>query len=355
MIANQNLIEFPVFGSSSVRQQPDEAKYSAGFVNADVLPYEWTNWLFNKSSAAATELNKGVRSIEAELNNVVTGAGLTPAEGTDTQVKSAITAMIEGKTGNLANLQTTAKNNLVAAQNEVNANLNAHAEETGTGAHGATEAATASQIMARDSNGKAYAKTGATADNPVITKTDELANFTTLYNALFPVGFVYTQYPGCKSPTELNMPGTWEELKFGGAFFRSVGGNAKPFTDPFEVTWSNSGKTATFNNGFPTGLEVGDILIIDDEYREVATVSGNVVTIATAFTGYAEKTTVIIGQKDMFKNHAHAVAAVWQAADGAYDLRRSSYRGSAKEPTTSVGGIETRPLNITSRLWKRIN
>ena len=29
---------------------------------------------------------------------------------------------------------------------------------------------------------------------------------------MLPVGFVYTQYPGTLSPTQLNLPGTWQEL-----------------------------------------------------------------------------------------------------------------------------------------------
>ena len=45
----------------------------------------------------------------------------------------------------------------------------------------------------------------------------------------FPIGYVYTQYPTKKSPTELGFAGTWTPFDYAGDFFRSEGGDASAF------------------------------------------------------------------------------------------------------------------------------
>lgn len=234
-----------------------------------------------------------------------------------------------------------------------------HIEKTGTNAHGGTTAATADQIMVRDSSGKAYGKTSASSANPTLSKTDELVNFTALYNALFPVGFVYTQYPGQKSPSDMKMPGTWTEIKFGGAFFRSVGGNAKSFTSSFACSVSGDGLTVTFTSK-PTSsqLAAGDILIYDSQYRTVSSynASTGVAVVSSAFTNPTNITTVIIGQSDLIKAHTHNADYVSCgngttyviAAGGDYGMR-----GLATLSTKSTGGTESRPCNLTVKVWKR--
>jgi hypothetical protein len=94
MIPTQTLSEFPEFGNSSTKVKPDDTKYSAGFVNADVVPYEWVNYLHNKASVGITDLNSGVSSIEKELNAVVTAGGATPSESSNNQVLNAIKYLI---------------------------------------------------------------------------------------------------------------------------------------------------------------------------------------------------------------------------------------------------------------------
>lgn len=48
---------------------------------------------------------------------------------------------------------------------------------------------------------------------------------------VFPIGYVYTQYPGKDSPATLNFKGTWTNISatFAGNFFRTEGGNASAF------------------------------------------------------------------------------------------------------------------------------
>ena len=92
MIPTQSLETFPVFGDNATKVQPDNggAKYSNGFQQSDVLPAEWLNWEWNKASSAVTALNAGVSSVESELNNVLTEAGISPSGSATNQVYKAI-------------------------------------------------------------------------------------------------------------------------------------------------------------------------------------------------------------------------------------------------------------------------
>ena len=94
MIQTQQFEGFPVFGDNSSKSQPEAAIYSNGFAPADVLPAEYYNWLTNKASVGITDLNRGLSSVEEELNNVVTAGGATPTEETSDQVITAIKYLI---------------------------------------------------------------------------------------------------------------------------------------------------------------------------------------------------------------------------------------------------------------------
>ena len=93
MIPTQTLETYPIFGSNGTKVQPGDAKMAAGFQQADVLPAEWMNWEWNKNSRLITELQEGVESIETEINNLLTGVGITPAEATTNQLLTAIKKM----------------------------------------------------------------------------------------------------------------------------------------------------------------------------------------------------------------------------------------------------------------------
>ena len=123
MTPKQTFINFPEFANNGTKTKPDDAKYAQGFLPADVLPAEWTNYFFHGSTKGVTDLNAGVTSIEDELINILTAAGIEPATATKNQIVSAIQTLITNKTGTLTNLTTAAKNNLVAALNEVKGGL----------------------------------------------------------------------------------------------------------------------------------------------------------------------------------------------------------------------------------------
>lgn len=95
MTPTQIMVNFPTFGANSTKLQPESAKYSAGFQEADVLPHEWLNWFLNKSSDGVSTLNAGLLSVEQEINSVLTAAGMS-ADITETdQLKDAIEYLIQ--------------------------------------------------------------------------------------------------------------------------------------------------------------------------------------------------------------------------------------------------------------------
>ena len=136
-----------------------------------------------------------------------------------------------------------------------------------------------------------------------------------------PVNATYTQYPQCKSPQEIWFLATWEELNYGGAFFRASGGNADAFIDE----------------------------------------SGVLVAQADMVKGHTHSVSVSGG------NHTHGVYGGDEAGSGGYigDSPRANYIGSAgigysgnlsmSGTATSSNNEENRPLNYTIRIWKRIS
>lgn len=63
-------------------------------------------------------------------------------------------------------------------------------------------------------------------------------------DTIYPIGYVYWQLPGKDSPIDLNFFGTWENIsdEFPGDFFRAEGGNASTFesgeqSDAFQGHW----------------------------------------------------------------------------------------------------------------------
>ena len=118
MIETQNFDKYPVFGEAASKTAPDAAKYSAGFLPADVLPAEWLNWAWAKNSKGISDLNAGVTAMEAEINAVLDSGGIVP-DNTAKQLIAAIKTIILQQTGTLTNLHTANKETIVAACNEL--------------------------------------------------------------------------------------------------------------------------------------------------------------------------------------------------------------------------------------------
>ncbi|MBQ5876179.1 MAG: hypothetical protein IIW71_00100 [Treponema sp.] len=119
-------------------------------------------------------------------------------------------------------------------------------------------------------------------------------------NTSVPVNFVYTQFPLMPTPDKIFV-GDWEDVShlYAGLFLRVAGGEATAFENMQEVL-TQSDTTITFadNHGITT-----QCLLIDTstgERRAVTAVSGNTVTINSAFS--TNLTTVLIGQNEGLPN-----------------------------------------------------
>ena len=284
----------------------------------------------------------------------------------------------------------------------------------------------ANKVAMRDSSG--HVKTAAsTANNDAINRsefaTSAGAMAKMMFNYVWPVGSVYTQYPGQKSPTELwGDFSTWQELDYGGAFFRAKGGNASAFEEYKTVSGMN-GTTITIN---AHGLTVGSVLY-DKENNEARVITAitdaNNVVVNAAFSS-SSITNLLITQNSQNLEHSHTTnsltnnsgtaitntggmsahanngsfrvfninqsnrSGVVTGADGTTftdDASHSNNQGMPgignfstymsqdyygyhiiklnvshthdmqhKHGTTSNGGIESRPNNLTCKIWARI-
>ena len=90
MIPQQTFENYPVFGDNATKVKPDDAKYAAGFQQADVLPAEWMNWAWNKNTQGINELQTGLTSVEAEIGNVLANRNITPDGTVATQLLAAL-------------------------------------------------------------------------------------------------------------------------------------------------------------------------------------------------------------------------------------------------------------------------
>lgn len=78
MTPTQDFENYPEFANAGQKSQPNDAKYSAGFIPSDVLPAEWMNWFLNGATKGVTALNTGVKSVEQEINTVLESRSVTP-------------------------------------------------------------------------------------------------------------------------------------------------------------------------------------------------------------------------------------------------------------------------------------
>ena len=195
---------------------------------------------------------------------------------------------------------------------------------------------------AAHSNESEYAqKIGTSASHPAIgsksvpvyinsdgmpTPCDKLE---TLY-CPFPVGATYTQYPAQKSPIELWTETTWELLDYGGAFFRSTGGNADNF------------------------VESGALVAQEDmiKYHESNEMSKN------ATGGFRGNNTESFGSE--FHSGYGNISISGSSGVVGKDIVQRGGRDTVTinvQHTHSYGNenvnIETRPKNFTCCIWKR--
>jgi hypothetical protein len=196
------------------------------------------------------------------------------------------------------------------------------------------------------------------------------------FDILHPRGECYTQYPGQKNPNQLwGLYSTWEELNYAGSFFRAAGGNA----EAFEASKYVSGISGTTININAHGLNVGSVLY-DKENNEaryvVSVIDVNNVVVNAAFSS-SNLTNVLIGQYDTFQGHFHFPVGLKGntyggmnpfpvAMSGTVGVQMTNDDGGSTSSIYAKNAVsddingtprignETRPTNLTIRVWKRI-
>ena len=164
----------------------------------------------------------------------------------------------------------------------------------------------ANKVAMRDSSG--HVKTAASTTNDDAVNRGELVNanamFMLIFNQIIRIGFTYTQYPGMESPMDMwGDFSTWVVIDYGGAFFRSEGGNASPFEASKTVS-GMSGTSITIN---AHGLTVGSVLYdrVHNEARVITAITNaNVVVVNAAFSS-SSITNVLITQNSANLKHKH--------------------------------------------------
>lgn len=210
------------------------------------------------------------------------------------------------------------------------------------------------------------------------------------FDIAWPIGVTYTQYPGQKDPNELwGQYSTWEELNYGGAFFRAKGGNASAFEEIKTVS-AISGTTITINSH---GLTVGSVLYDKDnnEARVVTSITNsNKVVVDAAFSSSSLTTVYATQNQGTAKNglsasfsgsagtvsvsggnHTHQMPHATNSGGSTGYMGGSSpdwrdvyvsYSGNLSmsgtfTPSGSVSvsssNSETRPVNFTMKVWVR--
>lgn len=99
----------PTFGGSSSKSAPSGAwSYTTGYTSGQALPAEHLNYFFGDMTANLNTIQTNQTNIAAELDYVLTSAGITPSGASTTQVKQSLDLLY-------APLATAQFNNIVTS------------------------------------------------------------------------------------------------------------------------------------------------------------------------------------------------------------------------------------------------
>lgn len=198
-----------------------------------------------------------------------------------------------------------------------------------------------------------------------ITKTVKVSSIEDVY----PVGFVYVQYPQRKTPSELFPMLTWQEIDYSGAFFRASGTNAAPFitssgtlttqpqgTSTASLSISKSGSVygnaqGVYNSYYTLkhshGAYAGNALHAGDYYSYGANGFSYGIYNAHWHVGYTsagDPNNPAGDAQNMY--HRHSLTFTPSVSNNLSFAWSSEHDG--------VTDSETRPSNYTIRIWKRV-
>lgn len=122
MTPNPSYLSLPVFGSGASLVVPIPGVYTGGYLPGQLLPAEYENWLLNRITTNGLASQTSVASMNAELVNLLTQAGLSPNSGDSTQVYAALQALYLGKTAQAADSALLGGQNSAFYRNSGNQN-----------------------------------------------------------------------------------------------------------------------------------------------------------------------------------------------------------------------------------------
>lgn len=200
----------------------------------------------------------------------------------------------------------------------------------------------------------------------LVNSVKQITNLTrclkmTSIDEIYPLGFVYVQYPQKKAPSTLFPTLSWQEIYYSGAFFRASGTGAAPFI-------ISSGTLSPQ----PQGTSTTDLSITKNGsvYGNSQTVANSLVTVGHGHSpvrlgsgseaGSYTSHYAFFGSPSYFsQNDTGYTSSSSDPNDPQYMWHGHSYTftpsvGNDLSFSFSSTDTETRPVNYTIKLWKRV-
>lgn len=172
-----------------------------------------------------------------------------------------------------------------------------------------------------------------------------------VFNMNYPIGFTYVQFPQQASPNELwGNISTWKVVDYDGAFFRAAGGNAAAYINKTGVLSKQGQSIQSHNHYFTPSGSISSTCSgrgslysgLGKGYSNLSLALGRSDGGNTVIAGYNESSS---------KGYVSANSAGNNFLSISVSVS-SSFWGTRKSSESS-GDIETRPDNLTIRIWKR--
>lgn len=167
------------------------------------------------------------------------------------------------------------------------------------------------------------------------------------FNAVYPIGCVYTQYPACKSPSELGWEtySHWEEITsdYDGAFFRTYkSGTSGDFVAYGESLTNKMQSSQNLNHSHGSGYTdySGSLSMSGGNHRH---------NITTNNKGYPDGWSDSKASNLYWNNVWAHNLTVYSTYSGNLSVSGANHRHTISYD----GGTEARPINYAIKIWKR--
>lgn len=349
MIPSRNFDNFPTFASAGTRVSPDNAKYAAGFVPDDTYPAFWANYFLHGATKGISDLNPVVKSLIDECNYVVTQSGQTLDATDNTQLYTAVRSFTKDRI-------TIDSDTILTVNSDIVARITANSVITITLADSVIVGASLRvyNTTAYNQNLKARTPDG---NNTTVTllagsqNTIEWDGGKWISGNAPAVGATFVQYPNEQLPEIVYPCSKWEKLDFGGAFFRSSGGNAQAFSNQTSVQAQGTAKN---------GLSVSKSGTVTGESQTIYT--GGAINLTSTAAVEMNHRHGCSGSEESsaggtyFDNSTHSKDSLYTNYANLRHRHSATFTPSITDSISvslSSTDTETRPINYTIQIWKR--